>query len=220
MRGSGGAPGRPPAEGLPLRRALLEERLVGYLDPGAEAYLLKMNGAGIVTSSSCTGRITLVEGRWHWLRDEARIVYKSHVEIGPEVLARVMSRPFDYLWLKVTGPIIHAWVPSLECASRVLEAARAAGFKHSGVMHGSPEEGYTIELLSAVQISFPLKLGGAYLVSAGALGELARMANEALREGWSRLGRLADSLSSLSCPFVLTPPSRPLHVHSRSSAGT
>ena len=200
MPGSRGARAKASVASPSIREVLLEERLVGYLDPGAEEYLLKINGAGVLTSSSCTGRITIVEGRWHWLRDEARVVYKTHKEIGPEVLARVLSRPFDDLWLKVTGPIIHARVPSLECAVKVLEVARSAGFKHSGVLHASPREGYVIELLSAVQITLPLKLDGRFLVSPDALNELAKMANEALHEGWSRLSRLADSLLNITCP--------------------
>lgn len=215
MPGSRRARGRVPAASPSIKDVLLEERLVGYLDPGAEEYLLKINGAGVATSSSCTGRITIVEGRWHWLRDEARIVYKTHKEIEPEALARVLSRPFGDLWLKVTGPIIHARVPSLECAMKVLEVARSAGFKHSGVLHASPEEGYVIELLSAVQISLPLKLEGRYVVSPAMLGELARMANEALHEGWSRLGRLADSLLSLPCP---APPQPQEHLDRRPDA--
>ncbi len=179
------------------RRALLEERLVGYLDPGAERYLLQINEGGLRTTSSCTGRITVVEGRWHWLRDGARIVYKAHREVEPSILAMLIARPFDDLWLKVTGPILHVRLPDVECVPHVLEASREAGFKHSGAI--SVKEEVVVELMSAVQISFPLKMRGKVLVDPRSLRDLVEEANEALRDGWARLERLSALLSRLDC---------------------
>ncbi|MGC9210128.1 MAG: tRNA(Phe) 7-((3-amino-3-carboxypropyl)-4-demethylwyosine(37)-N(4))-methyltransferase [Acidilobus sp.] len=180
-----------------FRRVLLEERLVGYLDPGAERYLIPINEAGIRTSSSCTGRATLVEGEWHWLRDEARIVFKTHSEVSTADIARFLSGPFENLWLKVTGPILHVRLPELGCAARVLQAAREAGFKHSGVISLGKE--VVVELLSAVQITIPLKINGVYVVDPRSLGQVVDMTNRALRNGWARLERLSQLLSALDC---------------------
>ncbi len=179
------------------RRVLLEERLIGYLDPGAESYLVPINEGGLRTTSSCTGRITLVEGRWHWLRGGARIVYKSHREVRLAVIATLIARPFDHLWLKVTGPILHVRLPDIDCVHPVLEASRAAGFKHSGVI--SVKDEVVVELMSAVQISSPLKIHGRVVIDPRSLGELVAEANEALRSGWVRLERLSQLLSRLGC---------------------
>ncbi|MGC9071869.1 MAG: tRNA-wybutosine modification methyltransferase TYW3 [Acidilobus sp.] len=179
------------------RRVLLEERLIGYLDPGAERFLLPINEAGLRTTSSCTGRVTLVEGEWHWLRDEARIVFKTHNEVSLADVARFLARPFDYLWLKVTGPILHVKLPNIVCASPVLQASRDAGFKHSGLIAISEE--VIVELVSAVQISAPLKVKGVVTVDPRTLSELVDIANSALRNGWARLGKLSQLLSRLDC---------------------
>ena len=179
------------------RAVLLEERIIGYLDPGAERFLIAMNKPPkLYTTSSCTGRITVVEGRYHWLRDEARIVYKTHTPITASELRRVLSRPFRDLWLKATGPIIHLRAATIECALQVLEASRQAGFKHSGII-SKGVEGFTIEVMSSLQIHAPLRMDGKDLHTPEALESLASLANHVLEEGWKRLEELSAALPSL-----------------------
>lgn len=116
-----------------VEEVLLEERLIGYLDPGAEEVLKRINRPPrIATTSSCTGRITLVDGESHWLRDGARIAYKTHNSISRGEVERVLKRGFKNLWLKVTGPILHLRVEGWECAKSLLEAARKTGLSIAG----------------------------------------------------------------------------------------
>lgn len=182
-----------------LRRLLLEERLVGYLDPGMEDVLARLNSTGwFSTTSSCSGRITVIEGYWPWERRETtRIVFKSHKPVDASLVALVMARGFDNLWLKVTGPIIHARIP-VSCARAVLEVARSSGFKHSGLISIDETEA-VVELVSAVSLTAPLILSGRFLVAGEALEAIVARANEALTEGWKRLRRLADSIPSAGC---------------------
>ncbi len=179
-----------------VSEVIREERLIGYLDPGAEKYLLKLNNKLMQTTSSCTGRITFVEGRWHWLRDSARIVFKTHAKVTVAEVAAVLSKPFNDLWLKVTGPIIHVKVSNYTTASKLLAIAREAGFKHSGVM--AMQEGYImVELLSAVQLSMPVKIGGTWTITPSSIGLLVDVSNSALEEGWRRLSRLSELVERL-----------------------
>ncbi|MEN2999837.1 MAG: hypothetical protein ABDH61_04605 [Acidilobaceae archaeon] len=171
-----------------LLAGLREERLIGYLDPGAESFLELLNRpALVVTTSSCTGRITVVEGEWHWLRENARIVFKTHDPVTREELERAAKRFSERLWVKLTGPILHLRTPSLRCAAKLLSHARSSGFKHSGIISLS-SRGHTVELMSGVQLALPL-LGGD-------LGELAEILNRALLEGRRRLGELTAKVSS------------------------
>ncbi len=173
-----------------LWHEIYEERLIGYLDPGAERYLERFNATPRAwTTSSCLGRITVVEARYHWLRRGARVVYKTHDPITPGELEKVMSRGFQDLWLKVTGPIVHFKVETQSCAFSILRAARASGFKHSGIISGGSE--LTVEVMSSASFQAPLRLGGIDLYRGQALGLLADLANETLLEGRSRLDRLA-----------------------------
>lgn len=179
---------------------LLEERLVGYLDPGAEAVLRELNlNPYMETTSSCLGRVTIVEGEWPWeRREETRIVLKSHTGVTPEAVALVVARPFDNLWLKASGPIIHFRVYRVECAEALLQAARQAGFKHSGAITLAGDPGCcVVEVSSPTEISVPLKLGGRLLLRGDDLIEVVSRANGAVREGRARLSRLLSLLPGL-----------------------
>lgn len=180
-----------------LLERIWEDRLIGYLDPGAERFLEVFNKPTLLaTTSSCTGRITVIEGLWHWEREEARILYKTHDPIDVGVLRRHSSRSFaPSIWLKVTGPIIHFRTPSIRCASKLLQHARSSGFKHSGLISIDPRGGHTVEVMSGVQLMIPLKREGVMVVSNSSLEELVSLANEALLEGRRRLEILASRIS-------------------------
>ena len=179
-------------------KSILLERDVGYLDVGIGPILETLNSVkNIATTSSCLGRIAIVEGIVHWGRDEdSRIAYKTHGKITPEAILRVLSRGFSNLWLKATGPILHARTNSLECALHMLSKARENGFKHSGIIsHGTPS-GTVVELMSASQLSTPLVVNGVVVIRMGReyLEALANKANSTVEEGRRRLKSFVDSL--------------------------
>ena len=177
-------------------RSIMEDRLIGYLDPHIDPILAAINEIPLLaTTSSCIGRITIVEGRRYWLRDNARIVYKTHDPISVDDIERVMRRPFTDLWLVASGPILHLKTPSFRCGLEVIATARNAGFKHSGLISAS--ELYVVELMSSTQIYAPLRSRGKDLVERSSIGLLASLANETVAEGRQRLSRLVESLTSL-----------------------
>jgi tRNA wybutosine-synthesizing protein 3 len=186
-----------------LRRVLLEERMVAYLDPGAEWVLTAINRLPFIeTTSSCMGRISLIEGQWPWeRRGDTRIVYKAHSAITPARLALEASKPYHNLWLKVTGPILHLRVSTASCARAVLDIARRAGFKHSGIISIEPDGGEpccVVEITSPTQLSTPVKLEGRLMFVGSNLELLVHRANRALAEGRRRLVRLVQlALSNL-----------------------
>ncbi|MEB3778667.1 MAG: hypothetical protein GSR85_00320 [Desulfurococcales archaeon] len=177
-------------------KALWEDRLIGYLDPGVDELLSRLNSIPLIaTTSSCIGRITLIEGEWYWTRGEALIAYKTHDPISVDEIERVAARPFRNLWLKATGPIIHLRTPSIECADHILEVARRSGFKHSGIISLEEDRGYTIELLSAVDITFPLKIDGDLIVGRGELAKVVEVVNHAVVEARARFKRFVEEIS-------------------------
>ncbi len=185
-----------------IKRMLVEERDYGYLDHGIGEVLETLNSiGGIRTTSSCLGRVTIVEGPVHWGREEdSRIVYKTHGEITVGDILRVLSRGFADLWLKATGPILHLRTPSSECASHILRIARPHGFKHSGIIAMTGD--YVVELLSAAQLAAPLARSGRILVrlDTRSLEALVDAANQTVREGRKGLWGLVRDLSSSPGP--------------------
>jgi tRNA wybutosine-synthesizing protein 3 len=180
-------------------KRIIEDSIIGYLDPGILGILVDMNSLqGLATTSSCSGRITLVEGDRHWDRSSSRIVYKAHVRVEPGDLYRVISRPFPSLWLKVSGPIIHVRTESLECALHLLEKARRHGFKHSGIVSIKPGEegGVVVELMSSIDVAIPVRIRNRELLRGEEAAGMADLFNSFLEEGRRRLESLAKDLVS------------------------
>lgn len=173
-----------------MERLIKEDRLIGYLDPGAERYLVRLNKPLLLaTTSSCIGRITIIEGKWPWERDGARIVLKTHSPLRSEEVLKALERsPQRPLWLKLTGPIVHFRTPSLSCASWLLRLARLSGFKHSGIISLS-RRSHTVEVMSGTQLEVPL-------FSANEIDEIVKIFNEGLLNGRKRLENLSTRIAS------------------------
>lgn len=153
---------------------LEEDMTIGYLDPGISRLLEALNRIPLIaTTSSCIGRITVIAGPKPWSREEALIAYKTHTRPPRGRLAKVLARPFRDLWIKATGPILHVRTPSLDCAGHMLEAFRPHGFKHSGVISLDPRRGYTVEVMSGVDITAPIRLSSRDILGPGELEDLA-----------------------------------------------
>lgn len=182
-----------------LRDILIEERDIGYLDPGIEDVLDRLNSLrGVATLSTCIGRVSIVEAEKPWERGEeaSRVVYKTHGAVGEEDIERILSLGLCNLWLKASGPIMHLRVASLECALHILGYARRSGFKHSGIISVGGERGVVIELMSATQVTMPLRIACKDLVYPGRTGIVAEIANNTVEEGRRRLSELVSLLAS------------------------
>jgi tRNA wybutosine-synthesizing protein 3 len=182
-----------------IEEILLEERMVAYLDPGAEWVLRALNEPpGLSTTSSCMGRIALIEGEWPWERRlTTRIVYKTHTWLSLERIALELSKPYKDLWLKVTGPIIHVRVSTLECGEWLLSTAREEGFKHSGAITLGARGGCcVVEIAAPTGFSCPLRLGWLNFYGVNQLKAIVRRANRALALGRKRLARLTTRIST------------------------
>ncbi|MCE4617112.1 MAG: hypothetical protein F7C32_00795 [Desulfurococcales archaeon] len=183
-------------------KRMIEDREIGYLDPGIddilEAFFAK---EGLYTTSSCIGRITLVKGSRYWSRDEAIIVYKKHGHVSMETVASFIEDPaIDTLWIRVTGPIFHISAYDMRWAKWVLELGRKSGFKHSGIF-SIPENGFlTVEMISSVQATHLLKIDGHVISGEGSLRHIVRLFNLFWDEGVMSARRLYRYLLSEDGP--------------------
>ncbi len=175
-----------------LRRRLREDLEIGYLDEDIVDILLKIfDFEGLYTISSCSGRITLIDGRLPWRRRNSTIVFKKHYPMTVDELIRNLEMPTaDRLWLVVTGPIIHVSAADLRSSYELLKIARDSGMKHSGILSINREKGIIIELRTGVRLTHLLKIKNQVLIDPSKAGELVNVANEALLDGKERLERL------------------------------
>jgi tRNA wybutosine-synthesizing protein 3 len=176
---------------------IFEDLEIGYLDVELLPLLVLLNrDVNLFTTSSCSGRITVMDANYPWERDETAIVFKTHGPIASfELEFMYKVPPHKRYWLIVSGPIIHIYSRSIKLALKILQLARRVGFKHSGVMNYSSERGAFIELVTGVYVTQLIRTREIVLVNQRDLEHLARTFNQALIEGKRRLNSLYQELS-------------------------
>jgi len=177
-------------------RRMLEDREIGYLDPGIEGLLEAFfRKDGLYTTSSCIGRITLIEGTRPWDREESTVVYKIHGKIDSGTIIKYLEDPaYKNLWLRVTGPIIHVNCKDLKWAQWIIDIARKVGFKHSCIF--SLREEIVVEIMSSIQVTLPLKINGLNVVSMENLGEVVTRVNSLWEAGVSTAENLREMIEA------------------------
>ncbi len=180
-----------------FRQRIAKDREIGYLDPGIEEVLERFfERPKSYTTSSCSGRITIVDAERPWTRDESTVVYRSHDPAPLDEVMNVLSKPAAHtFWLVAAGPIIHVICYDEEEAYEVLRIAREAGFKHSGIL-SKTSKGVIVELRTGIRIVVPLKKGDHMLVGEDYVARLLEYANRAVAEGRIRLRRLSKLLEA------------------------
>lgn len=178
-------------------RKLWEDLEIGYLDRDLLPLLILLNrDVDFYTTSSCSGRIVVMDSDYPWIRDETNIVFKSHIPITEIELDFIYKiKPHRNIWLNVTGPIIHIYSSSLKKTMWLLNNTRKWGFKHSGILHVSRDKGVFIELVTGIYLSQCLRIGERVVIDRGDLPNILNLVNTSLVEGKKRLHRLYSELS-------------------------
>ncbi|MEM1645138.1 MAG: hypothetical protein QXL96_04590 [Ignisphaera sp.] len=170
-------------------RRFLEDIEIGYIDKDIVDFIKYVfTKEKIFTTSSCSGRITVIDALYPWLREESYIVFKKHEPIFvDEIMAIIQQQPLHRFWLISSGPIIHFVAMDLGTACKILQIARESGFKHSGIISMSVD-GIVVEVVSGTWTSFLLKDGNVWVTSN--INRIIAVANEVLIEGKKRLEKL------------------------------
>jgi len=191
-------------------RRLWEDLEIGYLDLDIVDILVELFlRPRSFTTSSCSGRIVLMDAEYPWEKDETMIVFKKHEPVSLGEVEEAAAKPVARrLWLSVQGPIIHVEALDVEEAFVVLEAARRAGFKHSGIL-AATRKGVLVELRTGIRVNIPLRDPDAWLVDRGSLPRIVELSNRALREAKERLERLRSELRRIRPEEPWTPPEVP-----------
>lgn len=177
-------------------RRFLEDVEIGYADKDIVDFIkCVFTKKKVYTSSSCSGRITIVDSAYPWLRDESYVIFKKHEPVTVEEVLNVIKHdPLYRFWLISSGPIIHFIAIDIDAANRILKTAREAGFKHSGVISFS-ESGIVVEVVSGTWTPFLLKDGAKPV--ANDIERVIALANEILIEGKKRLDKLFKAFKEI-----------------------
>jgi len=146
------------------------------------------NNAHYYTTSSCSGRIMLIkdsEGKKPGL-----FVFVSHDKLNfAELMTEINNISFKGLiWFKLDSCILHVACKSVSDAVVLLNKAKLAGWKRSGIMNIGKRN--LVELISTETMSFPVINNCKLLVSEDFLKLSLEKANEKLERIWLKIEKL------------------------------
>ena len=173
-----------------LLRLLENAKGKGVVDEGVIPYLDMINAhPDYVTSSSCYGRIILIDLPNHTKRDSV-FLNKWHRTVSPkEAWEALQSAEGKLVWLKADPLILHVSCRSIEAADRLLRVKAAAGMKRGGIFSIAPNR-VQIELEGTYRMELPVRKGSELLVGSEYFTFLIEQANgkfEKNQEMWERL---------------------------------
>jgi len=168
------------------------------VDEGALPLLSIINKIdGLYTSSSCAGRIVLLEIPHIGDKKGARFLGVWHRTIQLEELSAASKKATNgLLWLLAQAPIIHIGVENLPLADRMVKTAVACGFKNSAIR--SLGKTVIIELCSTERLDAPIGRDGGLFCSEKHLTLLVEISNEVIERSSEKLSRLAEKLAKFT----------------------
>lgn len=151
---------------------------------------------GYYTSSSCAGRINLLEIPSIGDKKNAKFLGKWHRIIEPEELSEVVNEAKKgQLWLLAQSPIIHIVADTYERADKMVKTAISSGFKNSGVK--SIGKKIVAEVCSTERLDAPIGMNGSLFCNEEYLQLLVSIANEVLDKSNKKLLRFKIKLRNI-----------------------
>lgn len=151
----------------------------------------------LYTTSSCAGRIALMEVPDVEPKRGARFLGKWHGPVGPgDVLSLLAPPPRGPVWMFMQGVILHVTCRDLAAAKRVLDAAIASGHKASGVKGLGRRP--VVEVRATEHMALPLARGGRMLAGEDYVRAVVDEANRRMERSRSRLERLERTVEDLA----------------------
>ena len=154
------------------------------------------------TTSSCAGRIVLIKGVDKKIRDV--FLFRTHNKIKFNELKKILSNLDykDFVEFQKTTCILHVACADLNSAQTLVNKAKLAGWKHSGIMTTSKR--FVVELHSTEKISFPIMNKGEVLVNDDFLKIVVDEANSKLERTWKKINNLKTDSVYIVCSCRIT----------------
>lgn len=170
----------------------------GKVDEDIIDILLLINSIkGIYTTSSCSGRIGIIEEpALGGAKPLSRWLIKVHKPIEFEEAREALKNAKEgIIFLKSQPPIFHVVAEGLEKARKLHELGLASGFKYTTFKVISTR--YLVEINATEYLTTPLGRDGRVLVDDDYLRFAVEIGNEILRRSKGRLPRLEENFRRL-----------------------
>ncbi len=141
------------------------------------------------TTSSCSGRIVLLNKPSSGKKYLSTWLYSSHSEAKPEeVLASLSKHKKGETWFMMEPFILHVCCRTLEDASRLLYLANSAGIKRAGLI--SVRKRFILEIIGTDTISTLAAKGKDIVADEGYIRILVKEANRKLKKNQKKIDKL------------------------------
>jgi tRNA wybutosine-synthesizing protein 3 len=173
-----------------LHRALESNQVDTRLIP----LLTKINQhPNYFTTSSCAGRIQLLELPQIGDKKNAKILGKWHKTITPTILKTAITNASKgMIWMLAQSPIIHITTTSYQDANILLKKAIQAGFKNSGI---KPQGKHIhLELCSTERLDAPIGADGMPFGSSDYINLLVNISNNIIIKSINKIDQLLITL--------------------------
>lgn len=145
------------------------------------------------TSSSCYGRIVLLEIPKIGDKKNAKWLGKWHNKIRAEDISSVVKNATKgQLWILAQAPILHIYAKTQKAADKLLKTAISCGFKHSGFK--SIEKNIIIEVASTERLDVPVGKDSQLFCNNEYMNIIVDIANEIIDRSVMKLARLENFL--------------------------
>lgn len=143
------------------------------------------------TTSSCAGRVVLI--KYAEKKQEGLFLFRTHLKIKFEQLKQELNKVSrdnkkDLIYFRQEPCILHVVCKTLEDAQVLLDKAKLAGWKNSGIMASSKR--IVLEMRSTEHIELPIILNGEIIVDDSYLKILVEEANKKLERTWGKIEKL------------------------------
>lgn len=166
-----------------LNNALFEEKV----DEDIKDILELINSSeNYFTSSSCSGRITLIELPNLGDKKKAKFLGKWHRKVAySEIQSSINLAKEGMIWLLAQSPILHISAKSNILADNMIKIAISSGFKNSGIK--SISGNIVIEICSTERLDAPIGRDGNLFCNKKHLNFLVDVSNNIIERSNKKL---------------------------------
>ena len=153
------------------------------------------------TTSSCSGRIALIDAPLVGPKYESKKAFRWHSTVDTDEVLKAIDcySPSHILWLKFDSFIIAFSVSSITWAMFFIKLARYINLKDSGIRSINPRAGYVnLDFMSTEKISLPVKTPYGILINRRDLRGIIDIANFLMLKNRIKLHMLRECLSIIS----------------------
>jgi tRNA wybutosine-synthesizing protein 3 len=154
------------------------------------------------TTSSCSGRILLIDINNKQRKKNANWIYVTHSKASLIKINKCLSfLPKDLpksrqVWFVQEPLILHICAKDIESAQKIIDSARNTGLKRSGIFSIRPNR-VMIEIIGCDKMEVPVFYDGKFQINSEYLKTLVKIANEKMKKTFKINDSFFESLKKI-----------------------